>query len=350
LESGEYLLLDYNEAFSPLPRSVVVAIRLAAARLNLYPDASAADLTSSIAEKLGVANGQVLVGCGSLSILHAVFALIARQGGPVAFTVPPFVEYPRIAAAEGCQVIGLSDVRVEALERYCREVTAGGVVICNPDNPTGRMFTLAELARIVSRLDPNSIFILDEAYVEYSEGLWPNATLSLLDEFPNVVVLRTFSKAFGLAGLRIGYSIGSVEMTDRLRRTHLSFAASAIAQAAALACFDSAVQSEIERRLHDLSRDREILVKSIAPYVAGVTAAATNFVFVETVEPASDFVGWLRSERILVSEFGPHSVRITIPSPAGTAALCASLQRRERTRWQLTASFDGLTIDRPAER
>ena len=190
--------------------------------MNRYPDPDATLLRRRLAERYETEPGRVAVGNGSCEILLAAAEALCEPGAEILYAWPSFSMYPYLPALTGAREIRvpLAAGDVHDLDAMAAEVTAATqlLLVCNPNNPTATHIPAAEIAAFCERIPPHVTVILDEAYVEFQTDDDPDATLDLLADFPNLVVLRTFSKCYGLAGLRVGYAIGSAELPRRGRR------------------------------------------------------------------------------------------------------------------------------------
>ena len=209
--AGQSFRLASNEnPFGPLP-SVAGAIAAAAAEINWYPDNHAVALTEAIAQRHDVPVSHIALGCGSVGVAQQLLAAAAEPGTEVLYAWRSFEAYPILVA-----ITGAADVRVPLRdERHDLPAMADAVTprtraifVCNPNNPTGTVVHAAELEEFLDRVPPDCLVVLDEAYAEYvRDPAVPNG-IDLYRDHPNVAVLRTFSKAHGLAGLRVGFLIG----------------------------------------------------------------------------------------------------------------------------------------------
>ena len=234
--SGSIAQLASNESpFPPHPK-VVEAIADAAAAMHRYPDPDATLLRRRIAERYEVEPGRVAVGNGSCEILLAAAEALCEPGAEIVYAWPSFSMYPYLPALTGAREIRvpLAPGDFHDLEAMAAEVTAATqlLIVCNPNNPTATHRTVAEIGAFLDQVSPHVTVILDEAYVEFQTDDDPDATLDLLSDFPNVVVLRTFSKCYGLAGLRVGYAIGSAGFRAAVDAVRQPFSVNALAQAA----------------------------------------------------------------------------------------------------------------------
>jgi histidinol-phosphate aminotransferase len=235
--AGEVAKLASNESpWGPHP-AVVEAIARAAAELHRYPEQFSTTLRRRIAERHDSDPARVAIGNGSCEILLAACEALCEPGAEIVFAWPSFSIYPHLAALSGAREIRvpLAEGDVHDLDAMAAEVTVATqlVLVCNPNNPTGTHLPAAEIASFCERLPGHVAILLDEAYVEFQLHDDPDATVDLLADFPNLVVLRTFSKVHGLAGLRCGYVLGSAKFRAAVDAIRQPFSVNALAQAAA---------------------------------------------------------------------------------------------------------------------
>jgi len=229
--------LASNESpFGPHP-AVVEAISRAAAASNRYPDPSGGLLRRRIAERYEVDPSNVALSNGSCEILLAAALALCEPGAELVYAWPSFSIYPYIAPLSGAREIRvpLADGDVHDLDAMTAEITAATqlVIVCNPNNPTSTHIPAAKIAEFCERVPDHVTVIVDEAYIEFQVDDNPDATLDLRKDFPNLVLLRTFSKVYGLAGLRVGYAICSPRFRAAVDAVRQPFSVNAIAQAAA---------------------------------------------------------------------------------------------------------------------
>jgi histidinol-phosphate aminotransferase len=234
--AGGIAQLASNESPFPPHPQVVEAIARTAAAMNRYPDPDATLLRRRLAERYETDPSRVAVGNGSCEILLAAAEALCEPGAEILFAWPAFSIYPYLAALTGAREIRvpLAEGDVHDLDTMAAEVTAATqlLLVCNPNNPTATHIPAAEIAAFCERIPPHVTVILDEAYVEFQVNDDPDATLDLLADFPNLVVQRTFSKCYGLAGLRVGYAIGSSTFRAAVDAVRQPFSVNALAQAA----------------------------------------------------------------------------------------------------------------------
>src|SRR5919106_560227 len=208
---GDVALLATNESpYPPIP-AVVDAVAKALGGVNRYPDPTNSALRTALSDRYGVPMHRIAIGNGSCDILLAAGEALLEPGAEVVYAWPSFSVYPHLAAASGARAI---EVPVDAahrhdLEAMRREITVATrlVLVCNPNNPTSTALPLDEIAAFVADVPRHVCVILDEAYCEFNVLQDPDESLALIDKHPNLVILRTFSKVYGLCGLRVGYGL-----------------------------------------------------------------------------------------------------------------------------------------------
>ena len=314
---GAIKLASNEVTLPPTPR-VLAAIAEAATAGNRYPDLSVTSLTARLAEVLGVAPERIAVGCGSVSLCQQLVQATCREpADEVVFAWRSFESYPIVTQIGGAT---LRAVPLDAEFRHDVDAMAAAVgpktrlmFVCSPNNPTGTAVSRAELERLLAAIPEDVLVAVDEAYHEYVTD--PDAVdgMALLDAHPNLVVLRTFSKAYRLAALRVGYAVGTVEVATALRKVCSPFSVSSVAQAAAIAALDDAdallagCAGVIEERV----RVRDELL------AAGFTVPPTqsNFVWLALGEDTSTFAAHCLDHKIVVRPFHPDGVRVTVTNP-----------------------------------
>ena len=304
--------LASNEApFGPLP-GVLEAVAAATGDSGRYPDHLAETLREVLAARHGVDAGQVAVGCGSVGMLQQLLLAYAGPGHEVLFPWPSFIAYPQFSLLAGATVVEAPltawATDVDALLAAVTPRTAM-VLLANPNNPTSTALRTTALTRLVEALPPTVLLVVDEAYREYvTDPDVPDA----LDHFghqANVVVLRTFSKAWALAGLRVGYLVGDPSVASAVDATLTPFSVSTPAQAAALAALEQ--QEEVARRAAVVVAERERVSAELAGRVLPVPDSQGNFVWLPT-GPASGALATAMERRGVVTRPFPSGIRVTI--------------------------------------
>ena len=315
--------------FSPL---AAAAIQAAVSRLYLYPDSQASSLRSKLAAKLRVDPGQLVFGNGAFELLSLAAYTFLAPGEEALLPSPSFGWY-RVAtlAAGGIPVtVPLRNHAVD-LDEIARRIspTTGLVWLCNPNNPTGSYFTDSELRLFLDRVPPHVFVVLDEAYREFAEQEDFPDTAALVESCPNAAVLRTFSKAYGLAGLRIGYAIAAADTAAALNRLRLPPNLGILAEAGAAASLEDEafLQSVLDNNRIEKQRYYETFQLLGLSYLP----SETNFVMVDLGRDSGPVFEWLLQEGILVRpgrDFDmPTWLRITIGRPEENRAVLAKLEK-----------------------
>jgi histidinol-phosphate aminotransferase len=333
------------------PNSEVMnaSIYVARGRINGYPDRYAEKLRRSLAQRHDVDPERIVVGNGAAELLQSAAHALLADGGELVTPWPSYPLYPLMAQRAGGRPVAVEMVgdRLDAR----RTLTAIGdrtraLVICNPNDPTGTYVPADELASLLSQVPDHVEVLLDEAFVQFQDVEDEDACLRLTDAFPRLTVFRTFSKAYGLSGLRIGYALGSRDSADLLTRIAPVLGVNALSQAAA----DYAVgiaDREIDQRRRLVSEQRAQLLGELENLGVEAAPSQANFVWmkVEGISGA-DLAARLERERVLVAPGGPlgadDHVRAAVRGPNETSRLLLALRRSlERVEEQ----GDGATVE-----
>lgn len=320
--------LSSNEVpYGPLP-GVVEAITEAAASVHRYPDLGVVQLRGVLAERLGLPAERIVTGTGSVALIGHLMQAVAKPGSEVVYSWRSFEAYP-IAAT----VAGLKSVQVPNTADHRHDIDAmlaavgpdtRAIVICSPNNPTGPAVTADELDRVFASVPEDVLVVIDEAYREFvTDPACPDAIERYADR-PNAVVFRTFSKAWGLAGLRVGYMVARPEVADAVSRCVIPFAVNAAAQRAALAALEA--EGEMRRRVALVTSERKRTVMAARELVPDVPDSQANFFWLPLGERAVAFAAHCEQRAILVRPFAGDGVRVTIGLPEENDALLEALR------------------------
>jgi histidinol-phosphate aminotransferase len=287
---GELVKLASNETpFAPHPQ-VLEAVEAQLRTLNRYPDPAKATLRRRLSERTGVPAGRIAIGNGSCELLLAAADAMLEPGAEVVYAWPSFSIYPHVAAMSGARAVTvpLNEAGEHDLEAMAREVTAATriLIVCNPNNPTATGLPPATLDAFVAELPRSVAVFLDEAYIEFSTLQDPDESLDLLDRHPNLIVLRTFSKVYGLCGLRVGYALGSEEFRLAVDRVRQPFSVNALAQAAATEALNHV--DEVERRVEQTAIERMHVESELQERGLETTDSQANFSWVSLGERDED--------------------------------------------------------------
>lgn len=320
---GAIKLASNETVFGPLP-SVRVAIENATDLINRYPDNGCVQLKEALAEHLGrdFTPAHVAVGCGSVSLCQQLVQITASAGEEVVFGWRSFELYaPQVQVAGAIPVqIPLRDHTFD-LDAMLAAVTDNTrlIFVCNPNNPTSTVVDPEALTRFVDAVPPDILVVIDEAYVEYvRDGMRPDS-LGLVRAHDNVVVLRTFSKAYGLAGLRIGYAVGHPDVITALDQVYVPFTATSVSQAAAIASLQAA--DELLERTDAVVAERERVSAALREAGFTLPPAQANFVWLPLGPRTHDFVQRAADALIVVRPYGGDGVRVTIGAPEENDAM-----------------------------
>ncbi|PWC05567.1 aminotransferase [Agromyces badenianii] len=312
--------LSSNENPSgPLP-SVVEVVAATAHHINRYPDATALALRERLAERFGVSADEVLIGAGSVSLLAQFILAAAAPGDEVVYSWRSFEAYPGLVTVAGATSVAVPnradhghdlDAMAEAITDRTRVV-----IVCSPNNPTGVVVTAAEFDAFMAKVPADRLVLLDEAYIEFvqGEGAAGGAVdaRTLVGRHPNLVVLRTFSKAYGLAGLRVGYAVGPVELLDAARATAIPLGVTAAAASAALASLEPAAEAELLDRVAVIAERRDRLRTALIDQGWPVPAAMGNFVWLPTRDATTAVADRLFEAGLVTRAFPPEGIRVSI--------------------------------------
>jgi histidinol-phosphate aminotransferase len=318
--AGGLALLSMNESpYPPLP-SVGRAITDAVADLHRYPDDEGMSLREELASRYGRPVEQVALGAGSSELcLQAALATV-NPGSGVVFASPSFPLYSLITQLLSGEprIVSLREDRLD-LEAMLAAVSPGTrlVYVCNPNNPTGTSVEPEALAAFLRAVPEDCLVVLDEAYREFAGPGFPDG-LGLLDEHPNLLVLRTFSKAYGLAGLRLGYGVAAPEVIEGLRRTHLPYSVSRPALEAGAASLRA--EGELTERVDAVIAERERLAKGLTALGYDPTPSDANFLWVRTPGSAS-LERNLLDHGVAIRSFADEAIRISVGAPEENALL-----------------------------
>lgn len=303
--------LSSNEnPYPPLP-SVLEAI--AGGSINRYPDGSALALRERLGGRFGVSPEEVQVGAGSASLLSQFILAAASPGDEIVYSWRSFEAYPLLVGVSGAtsvQVPNLPDERhdLDAMAAAVNERTRL-VIVCSPNNPTSTIVTRSEFAAFMAKLPSAVLVLLDEAYVEFVED--PDAVdgAELIGRYPNLVVLRTFSKAYGLAGLRVGYAIGAEYLMDAARAVAIPLAVTDLAQLAALSSLDH--EDELLARVTQLKQLRGRIHAGLVEQGWATPTPHGNFLWLPTGEHTAAAAAVFESHGIVVRALG-DGLRISV--------------------------------------
>ncbi len=340
MESGVYCIkLASNEnPFGPSPLAME-AISAAAPEVNYYPDNGVTELTARLAELHGVRLEQVLVTAGSTGFLDILARTLLGPGLNAVTSKLSFISYPIVTRATGARLIEVPTLNDGYdLERILESVDVHTrvVYIANPNNPTGTLLDAQAVDRFLERLPSHVITVLDEAYCDYASyfaaegGIEYSHSLAYVRQERPVVVLRTFSKAHGLAGLRVGYGMGPAELMGYFGRMKPAFMVSSLGEAAALAAL--ADKEHIRHAIEMNAVGAKLLTQALSEMGIQVTPTWTNFLLCRAGEEAHSLCQKLQGHGVIVRPMAggwgaPDAFRVTVGTPEQNEQFLDALKR-----------------------
>jgi len=321
---GTSFKLSSNESpFGPLP-SVVKVIAEAAGQVNRYPDDGAAELTEAISARFGVPASHVAVGCGSVGLTQQLLETVGEPGAEVLYAWRSFESYPVLSDLAGATSVRVP-LREEAHDLPAMADAITGrtrlIFICNPNNPTGTVVHRAELEEFLGRVPEDCLVVLDEAYSEYVRDPDVPDGLRLYRDRANLAVLRTFSKAYGLAGLRVGFMVAHERVAAAVRKTKLPFTVNALAQAAAIASLEA--ETELLERVEAVVKERDRVRGELQGQGWTVPPTEANFVWMRLGDDTADFAEACDRTGVSVRPLGADGARVSIGDQEANNALLA---------------------------
>lgn len=318
LGMAEAVKLASNEVpYGPLP-GVVEAVTEAVAQAHRYPDMANVALRARLADRYGVDAGRIATGCGSVALAEHVVRATCLPGDEMVYAWRSFEAYPIIAATAAATSVRVPNTPGHGhdLDAMLAAITdqTRVVVVCNPNNPTGAAVRRAELDAFVDRVPDGVLVVIDEAYREFVTDVEVPDAIDVYGDRPNVAVLRTLSKAWGLAGLRIGFLVAAPEVAAAVRKVVTPFSTSVAAQAAALAALGQ--EAEVLRRCALVIAERDRVGEALRKHLPDVPDSQANFVWLPLGDGAVAFGVACERRGVIVRPFQGDGVRVTIGTPA----------------------------------
>lgn len=316
-EEQVFKLSSNENPFPPLD-GVRDAVARAAVEVNRYPDMYASELVAAIAARHGVEPASVVAGCGSVAVLAHVLEAYCDAGDEVVHAWRSFESYPISVGLQGA--VGVT-VPLRADGRHDLPAMAAAVgprtrvvLVCTPNNPTGPTVSADELAAFLDAVPPHVVVVVDEAYAEFVRAPGAANGIDLARTRPNVVALRTFSKAYGLAGLRVGFAIAHPDVAAAIRAASTPFEVNRLAEVAALASLEA--EAALAERVDAVVAERRRVLAGLRAQGWQVPDSQANFVWLATGERTVELAADARAHGLLVRPFAGEGVRISIGEPA----------------------------------
>jgi histidinol-phosphate aminotransferase len=333
LGAPTYKISSNENPYPPLP-GVLEAAVTAAGAMNRYPDMFATSLVSALAERLDVPESHLATGTGSVGVLQQVVQATAAEGDEVVYAWRSFEAYPIVVGISGARTVRvpLDDAARHDLTAMADAVTDRTrlVLVCSPNNPTGPAVRHAEMEAFLDRVSADVLVVLDEAYCEFVRD--PDAVdgARLYRERPNVCVLRTFSKAYGLAGLRVGFAVAHEPVADALRKTAVPFGVSGIAQQAAIESLRR--EAALFERVETLVAERERVRTGLIDQGWEIPVSEANFVWLALGEATTGFAAACDQVGVVVRAFPGEGCRITVAEPEASDLLLRTAAEWRKNR------------------
>ncbi|MET9516210.1 histidinol-phosphate transaminase [Streptomyces sp. NPDC002994] len=308
-----YKLSSNENPYPPLP-GVLESVIGAAGNFNRYPDMACTGLMNELANRFGVPVSHLATGTGSVGVAQSLLQATSGPGDEVIYAWRSFEAYPIITRISGATAVEvpLTDGDVHDLDAMAEAITERTrlIFVCNPNNPTGTAVRRAELERFLDRVPSDVLVVLDEAYREFVRDDEVPDGIELYRSRPNVAVLRTFSKAYGLAGLRVGFAVAHEPVAAALRKTAVPFGVSQLAQDAAVASLRA--EDELLGRVGSLVCERKRVYEALVEQGWTVPDTQANFVWMRLGERTADFTAACEKAGVMVRPFAGEGLRVTI--------------------------------------
>jgi histidinol-phosphate aminotransferase len=313
-----YKLSSNENPNQPLP-GVLEAAFDAARNMNRYPDMGCTELYAALSGRLDVPVSHLAAGTGSVAVLYHLLQAFCEAGDEVVYAWRSFEAYPiavSVTGATSVQVPLTEDARHD-LDAMAAAITdrTKVVIVCSPNNPTGPSVTGTELEEFLAKVPSRVVVVLDEAYREFVRSEDRFDGVEVYRDRPNVVAMRTFAKAYGLAGFRVGYIVAPEEIARAVRACALPFGVSAVAQAAAVASLEH--EKDLLERVHGIVAERDRVLARLRDQGWAVPDAQGNFVWLALGERTAAFAAAAEEAGVMVRPFAGEGVRVSIGEPAG---------------------------------
>ena len=324
--SDGYKLSSNENPYGPLAEIVDAIAR---AEVNRYPDASAPALRERLADRFGVTAAEVHLGAGSVALLSQLMLAVCEPGSEVVSAWRSFEAYPGLVTVAGGRHVRVpltADARHD-LDAMAAAVTGAtrALIVCSPNNPTGPAVGAEEFERLMGRVPSDLLVLLDEAYVEFVREPGAVDGARLLRRWPNLVILRTFSKAWGLAGLRLGYAIGAEAVLDAARAVAVPLSVTGQAQLAGVVALDH--EDLLLQRVQDIVERRTLVVEGLRERGLDVPDAQGNFVWLPLGERTAAADDALHAAGLTVRAFPGDGIRVSVGEHESVARLLAAVER-----------------------
>lgn len=325
--AGRSFKLSSNEnPYPPLPSVVERLVEILPGSIARYPGIAAAELVGALAERFEVSPGSIALGSGSVEVAAQLIHALTASGDEVVYAWRSFEAYPILTRVAGAVPV---EVPLDAAARHDLAAMAAAVTertrivfVCNPNNPTGTVVSRVELEEFIEAVPSDVLVVIDEAYVHFDRDPDSPSGIEFFRRYPNVAVLHTFSKAYGLAGLRIGYAIAPEPVAEALRKVAIPFAVTRFAQEAALVSL--AAEAELDARIEEMVGERARVSDGLRAAGLPVVPSQANFVWLAAGDASERIADALERQGISARCFPGEGLRISIGAPEENSAVLAT--------------------------
>ncbi|MCT8343905.1 aminotransferase class I/II-fold pyridoxal phosphate-dependent enzyme [Photorhabdus kleinii] len=309
-------LFQNENPFMPLP-NIIESISIELDKINRYPELFPESLRNNLSLKLGVPSDMIMIGAGAAGIALTSLQTLSKANFNITYSWRNFEAYPLISNIVGAytSTIPLRQDGTQDLDALINKAKQTDVIIlCNPHNPTGEFIQSDILYSFITRIPKRTFIILDEAYIEYVTDFPLPVSVRWIEKFPNLIVIRSFSKAYGLAGMRIGYGIAHPDIAYRVNSLQLPFSVNSLSNAAALASLEAT--EELMYRVRYIASERRRIFSYLRNQGWNVLHSQTNFLWIHEPKKTALLEKLLRNENIIAKVYPDEGVRITLARPA----------------------------------
>jgi histidinol-phosphate aminotransferase len=325
-----YKLSSNENPYPPLP-SVARALEDEIATINRYPETAASTLTQLLCGRYGLEPVNIVFGSGSVEIVSQLMRATAGEGDEILFAWRSFEAYPMLALAAGATpvMVPLTEAHEHDFEAMLAAITDRTrlIILCNPNNPTGTTMSADEVESFLTRVPSDIVVLIDEAYLHFNRRADTAVGVEAMRRHDNVVVAHTFSKAYGLAGLRVGYALAPEPIAQALRKVAIPFGVTSLAQAAAVASLRA--EDELGVRVDELIAERERIAAALAAAGWDLPVSGGNFLWLPLGEGTARAAAVFEDHGLLVRPFPGEGLRVTIAEPVANdriLAACSAIQ------------------------
>lgn len=321
-----YKISSNENPYPPLP-AVAAAMTELMGSVHRYPDSSGRALVDAIAERHRVDAANIVLGSGSVEIVTQLMRAVAGPGDEILFAWRSFEAYPMLARAAGAVpvMVPLNGDAAHDLDAMVGAITDRTrlILLCNPNNPTGTVVPNSDVERFLDRVPEDIVVVIDEAYVHFNRQLDPPDGIRLFRSRPNVAVAHTFSKAYGLAGIRVGYAVAPPQLAEAMRKVSLPFGVTSLAQQAAIASLEA--EDELQERVDALIAERERVVEALTAAGWRLPVTQANFLWLPVGEDTAEAAALFERKGLLVRAFAGEGIRATIAETAANDLLIEAM-------------------------